>query len=67
MLTDELSAERLTRLGYFEPATVESFLTDHFTRKRNREGILLALLCFSTWHRLYVESSARSRWAVAVR
>jgi len=65
LLTDELSAERLTRLGYFEPAAVESFLTDHFTRKRNREGILLALLCFSTWHRLYVETPNVSRHRVS--
>ncbi len=64
VLTDELSAERLTRLGYFEPTAVESFLTDHFTRRRNREGILLALLCFSTWHRLYVETSPVSRHLV---
>jgi len=65
LLTDELSAERLTRLGYFEPAAVESFLTDHFTRTRNREGILLALLCFSTWHRLYVETPNVSRHRVS--
>ncbi len=55
MLTDELSPERQRRLGYFEPAVVETLLRDHLTGRQNQERILLALLCFSTWHRLYVE------------
>ncbi len=55
MLQDELSAERQRRLGYFQPAAVESLLHEHLTGRQNREGILWALLCFSTWHRLYVE------------
>ena len=55
MLTDELSPERQRRLGYFEPSAVDALLTDHLTGRQNREGILWALLCFSTWHRLYVE------------
>jgi len=54
-LTDELSSERITRLGYFEPATVTRLLDEHFSRRQNREGILWAMLCFTTWHRLYVE------------
>jgi len=55
MLTDELSPERQRRLGYFEPATVQTFLTEHLTGRQNWERILWGLLCFSTWHRLYVE------------
>jgi asparagine synthase (glutamine-hydrolysing) len=55
MLEDELSAGRMTRLGYFDPNVVDGLLRDHFGRRHNREGILWALLCFSTWHRLYVE------------
>ncbi len=55
MLTDELSPERQRRLGHFEPAVVETLLRDHLTGRQNQERILLALLCFSTWHRLYVE------------
>jgi len=58
MLQDELSASRLTRLGYFDPRTVARLLDEHFARRHNREGILWALLCFSTWHRLYVEGPA---------
>ena len=30
-------------------------LREHLTGRHNREGILWALLCFSTRHRLYVE------------
>ena len=55
MLTDELSPGRQRRLGHFEPAVVETLLRDHLTGRQNQERILLALLCFSTWHRLYVE------------
>jgi hypothetical protein len=55
MLADELSPQRQRRLGYFEPTAVEALLREHLTGLHNREGILWALLCFSAWHRLYVE------------
>jgi asparagine synthase (glutamine-hydrolysing) len=55
MLEDELSAARQRRLGYFDPETIERFRREHLTRRQNREGVLWALLCFSTWHRLYLE------------
>ena len=55
MLEDELSPERQRRLGYFQPAAVQALLHEHLTGRQNREGILWALLCFSTWHRLYAE------------
>jgi asparagine synthase (glutamine-hydrolysing) len=55
MLTDELSFERQRRLGYFAPTAVQTLLHEHLTARHNREGILWALLCFSTWHRLYLE------------
>lgn len=57
LLTDELSAARQRRLGYFDPGAVETLLHDHLSGRQNQERILLALLCFSTWHRLYVESA----------
>jgi len=56
ILLDELSMGRLERLGYFDSAAVTRLLDDHFSRRHNREGILWALLCFSTWHRQYVEA-----------
>jgi len=55
MLADELSPDRQRRLGYFAPSAVNTLLREHVTARHNREGILWALLCFSTWHRLYVE------------
>ncbi len=55
VLQDELSAERTGRLGYFDPVTVTELQRDHFSHRHNRETILWALLCFSTWHRLYLE------------
>jgi asparagine synthase (glutamine-hydrolysing) len=69
MLCDELSAARLGRLGYFNPAAVQRLLDEHLSRRRNREGILWALLCFSVWHRLYVETpgARTTQWDRAVR
>jgi asparagine synthase (glutamine-hydrolysing) len=56
VIEDELAPDRLRRLGYFEPSVVEGLLEDHVSRRHNREGILWALLCFSVWHRGYVEA-----------
>ena len=58
MLTDELSAERLQRLGFFDVRTVQSLIQDHLTGRQNRESVLWALLCFSIWHRVYRETPA---------
>ena len=55
MLHDELSPERQRRLGYFEPSAVAMLLREHLTGQQNQERMLWALLCFSTWHRLYLE------------
>src|SRR5438552_14758661 len=56
MIEDELAPARLQRLGYFDPSVVRNLLDDHFSRRHNRTGILWALLCFSVWHRGYVEA-----------
>ncbi len=66
VLGDELSAERLKRLGYFEPGVVGRLFDEHVTRRRNREGILWALMCFSAWHRLYVEASPAPSYAATL-
>jgi asparagine synthase (glutamine-hydrolysing) len=60
MLTDELSADRIRRLGYFNADTVTGLMDEHFSLRNNREGILWELLCFMTWHRLVVEPVAPS-------
>ena len=65
MLVDELSPERVKRLGLFEPGAVSGLLDDHLSRRHNREGILWELLCFLTWHRVYVEPATVAEGQVA--
>ena len=60
VLLDELSANRVRRLGYFRAEAITQLLDDHFSRRHNRESILWALLCFSVWHRLYMEGQPGS-------
>jgi asparagine synthase (glutamine-hydrolysing) len=67
VLQDELSTDRLKRLGYFEPSAVRKLLDEHLSRRHNREGILWALLCFSTWHRLYMEGAAAPTYEAVTR
>lgn len=55
MLTDELSDERMSRLGLFDSSVIRRFVKEHLERTRNRETVLWNLLCLSVWHRLYVE------------
>ena len=59
MITDELSPERMQRLGLFDSKAVSGLLDEHFSRRHNRSGILWELLCFTTWHRLVVEDAAQ--------
>jgi asparagine synthase (glutamine-hydrolysing) len=56
MVLDELSSARLERLGYFETQAVAGLVDDHMTRRQNREAVLWALLTFSVWHRVFLES-----------
>ena len=65
VLADELSARRLATLGYFRPETVERLQREHASGRQNHAAILWALLCFSLWHREYVEAAPRPLRAVA--
>ena len=56
MIVDELSSERIKRLGYFNPGVIHWLLDDHLSRRNHRAGILWELMCFTIWHRLYVEN-----------
>ena len=47
-----LAASRSQRQGYFEDAAVGRLLEEHYSRQHNREGLLWAVVCFSTWLRL---------------
>ncbi len=67
VLADELSSERMARLGYFDHGVVAGLLDDHLTRRHNREGILWELLCFSAWHRRWVETAAQAAPVTAGR
>jgi asparagine synthase (glutamine-hydrolysing) len=67
MLEDELSAARLNRLGYFDSTAVGHLLREHFERRHNHERILWELLCFSTWHRLYVEKPVAKAYQPTAR
>lgn len=58
MLTDELSPDRIRRMGFFDPAVVTRLMDEHFTRQHNRSGILWELLSFTTWHRLVAEGAS---------
>ena len=62
VLEDELSSERMRQLGYFHSATVTRLLDEHFQRRQNREGILWALLCFATWHRVQHATATAPRY-----
>jgi asparagine synthase (glutamine-hydrolysing) len=62
MLEDELSPARVDRLGLFRPAVVDRFVTEHRHRRHNREAVLWALLCFSLWHRTYLERGVPRRY-----
>jgi asparagine synthase (glutamine-hydrolysing) len=57
LVSDELSADRLRRIGLFDPTAVTRLLDEHFSSRHNRAGILWELLCFATWYRLVVEDA----------
>jgi len=55
MITDELSATRIDRLGFFDSRTIGRLLADHLNGRHNHESVLWALLSFSLWYRVYCE------------
>lgn len=55
LVEDELATGRMQRLGWFDPAVVSGLLEDHRSQRHNREGVIMALLHLSVWHRLMVE------------
>lgn len=57
-LADELSPSRLGRLGFLDVGVVDRLRREHVAREQNHEGILWALLCFTTWYRVTVEGGS---------
>ena len=56
VLADELAPDRIRRLGFFDAEVVDRLRREHVERRQNHEGVLGGLLCFLTWHRVYVEA-----------
>jgi asparagine synthase (glutamine-hydrolysing) len=52
---DLLSAERLRRQGWFDPAAVQQMLGEHRDRRVNRRKPLFTLLAFQLWHQRWME------------
>ena len=67
LLSDELSAARMDRIGFFRTDTVAALLDDHFSRRHNRAGILWALMCFANWHHQYVEDQTAPAYEPVLR
>jgi asparagine synthase (glutamine-hydrolysing) len=55
LMNDELSADRLKRLGYFDETVVTRLRQEHLKGEQNHEGVLWGLLCFLAWHRVFQE------------
>ncbi len=49
MLTDYLSAERLTAQGLFDPGAVEGLVREHLSGRENQGHQLFSLLIFQMW------------------
>ena len=58
VVTAELSAARQRDLGVFDYRMIERLQGEHFDGRRNHEGVLWSLVCFSIWHRRYLEGSS---------
>ena len=55
-LLDRLSKKNLQQARLCNPATVESILQDHWSRKRDASFQIFNLLVLHTWHKLFIET-----------
>ncbi len=55
MVEDYLSAERLKKRGFFEPAAVEKMRWEHLSGYRDHTWRLWSLLVFEEWHRGFLD------------
>lgn len=58
VVAEELSVARQRTLGIFDHRMIERLRGEHFDGRRNHEGVLWGLVCFSIWHRRYLEGSS---------
>jgi asparagine synthase (glutamine-hydrolysing) len=53
-----LSAERMARKGFFEPAAVSALVREHLEGRRDNRKQLWTLFAFELWHDRYLERSS---------
>jgi asparagine synthase (glutamine-hydrolysing) len=56
LMNDLLSADCISRRGYFEPGTVTRWTTEHLEGRANHSHRLWALMVFELWHRHVMDS-----------
>ena len=50
LVGDVLSPSRMKRLGFFNPASVERLVLDHWSGRRDNRKLIFNLLAFALWH-----------------
>jgi asparagine synthase (glutamine-hydrolysing) len=55
LLSDTLSAERLTRRGLFEPAAVQRLIEANNEGRLDASYTLLSLLCIELWCKAFID------------
>jgi asparagine synthase (glutamine-hydrolysing) len=55
LLADTLLAPACLRRGYYEPATLRSYVDDHLAGRRDRSRELWTLLTLELWHRQWID------------
>jgi asparagine synthase (glutamine-hydrolysing) len=56
LMIDLLSAETVRRRGYFSPACVDQWKSEHLAGKADHSHRLWALMVFELWHRQVYEA-----------
>ena len=59
LLNDVLLSRQATERGYFRPAALSGMIDEHVSGKRERQGVLWALLMLEMWHRSFIDHLPR--------
>jgi asparagine synthase (glutamine-hydrolysing) len=57
-VSEQLSADRVSKLGYFNPKKVSALLQEHNSGRANHENKIWALLVFTLWHGVYMSGTS---------
>jgi asparagine synthase (glutamine-hydrolysing) len=60
LMTDLLASDCVRRRGYFEPQTVNGWLSEHLEGRANHSHRLWALMVFELWHRHMLDGGGNS-------